>query len=374
MYGLLTLGAIASWWALWAALEHGRRRAWIAYTLVTVATVYSHYYGAFVLASQGIYLLARGTTDRAVWRQWVRALVGMLLLFLPWVPAFIWQLAAGRASYLGAARRLPITWALFVDTLSAMVAGRPIVEVLGPQDTTLQTVGSAAFAVAGFAAAAILALAAIRYRTHARDTRLLLLCAGVMPLVLACGVSLGVNIFAPRYMLFIVPPLALLVGAGVPIVAANGRRWGAPAAAVMVLLVVLANTSELVSYYRQPSLDVFDWRRVSRTLAQRARPDDAIVFLPGFARLPVNYYFRGPQPRLALTPSGSDVIGDNGERMPAVVAFLVQRPRVWILTAPPIPPSVGVLVDALRQASYAVTQGEAINMTRLLLLERTGSP
>ncbi len=374
MYGLLTLGGIASWWAMWAALMHNRRRAWIAYVLVSAAMLYSHYYGAFVVASQGIYLLVRHTIDQAAWRRWVYALVGMFVLFLPWLPALIWQLAGGRHSYLGAVRRLPITWGLFVDTLSAMTVGRPILEVLGPQDTTLQTVGSSAFAVAGLAAATFLALVGIRSRTYTRDTKLLLLCAGVLPLVLACGLSLGVNVFAPRYMLFIVPPLALLIGAGVSAVPAIGRRWSTWVMMAMALVVVVPNAAELVSYYRQPSLDVFDWRRVSGTMAAGARPDDAIVFLPGFARIPVNYYFRGPQPRLALTPDGTDVIGPGGTRMPGVVVLLEQHPRVWILTALPVPPSVDTLIEALGRASYTVTRQEAINMTRLLLLERTRAP
>ncbi|MGQ0568954.1 MAG: hypothetical protein ACT4P5_05375, partial [Armatimonadota bacterium] len=123
-----------------------------------------------------------------------------------------------------------------------------------------------------------------------------------------------------------------------------------------------------------PRLDAFDWRYVSATLAAQARPDDAIVFLPGFSRIPVNYYYRGPQRRLALTPAGADVIGDGGRRTNAVVSVMKEHPRVWILTVPPFPAAVETLIGALKANSFEVTRQEAINLARLILLERVPSP
>ncbi len=233
--------------------------------------------------------------------------------------------------------------------------------------------GIAAVALLGFATAVALGATALRSSAIRRGATMLLLCATFGPLALALGVSLVVNVYAPRYMLFIVPPLALLVGAGVSTVAARGGRWPA-AAAALAMAVLLPNAIALISYYRQPRLDVFDWRLVSQTLAARAHADDAIVFLPGFARIPVNYYFHGPQPRLALTPQGDDVEGPMGMHMTGVVAFLTRYPRVWILTVPPAPTSVDVLIGALRGKSYAVTDQVAVNMARLVLMERGPAP
>ncbi len=369
MYGLLTLTSLASWWTLWLAFERGERRPWTAYVFTTAAMLYTHYFGFFILVSQGIYVLARGT-GAAGWRRWIVALAAVFVLFLPWLPGFRQQLVGGHTT---PEIRLPLTWALPVDTLSTMTSGRPVITPPNVTGWSLQGAGSRGVAALGFAAVVAVVLLAVCSSRWPRHAKALLLCAAIGPLALSLGVSLAVNIYAPRYMLFIVPPLALLVGAGVSTVAARGERW--PVAAVaLAMIVLLPNAIALISYYRQPRLDVFDWRLVSQTLAARVHADDAIVFLPGFARIPVNYYFRGPQPRLALTPHGDDVEGPMGMRMGGVVAFLTRHPRVWILTVPPAPTSVDVLIAALRGKSYTMTDQVAVNMARLVLMERGPAP
>jgi uncharacterized membrane protein len=371
MYGLLTLTALLSWWALWRAVGEHRARPWAAYAVAVAAMLYTHYFGFFVVGAQVVWLLWRRTAPGA-WRRWVYAGAGALLLFLPWLTSFIQQLASGRG---WPAHRVPLAPALPIDTLAAMVVGRPIFDPGGPQTPAVQAIlvsGSAIVAVVGFAAAVALTTAALRSRAYSSDVKRLLICAAAAPLLLALGMSLGLNVFAPRYMLFIGPPLALLVGAGAAALWEGGRRdrW---LAALLVVLVVWPNATGTLRFYRQPRLDVFDWRQVSRHLAAQAQAADAIVFLPGFSRIPVNYYYRADRPRqlrLALTPDGIDVVGPAGARLPDVIELVADRPRVWILTVPPVPPAVDVLIGALGRRSYAMAQQETINMARLIKLER----
>jgi mannosyltransferase len=365
MYGLLTLTALLSWWALWRAVTDDRVRTWAAYAAAVAATLYTHYFGFFVVGGQFVWLLWRRTPPGA-WRRWFYAGAGALMLFLPWVPSFIQQLATGRG---WPAHRVPLAPALLVDTLAAMVVGRPILDPGGPRIPTVEVSGSAIVAVIGFAAVAVLIAAALRSRAYSNDVKKLLVCAAAAPLLLALGMSVGLNVFAPRYMLFIGPPLALLVGAGVAALWAGPRRARWPAV-LLLALVVWPNAVGTLGFYRQPRLDVFDWRMVSRRLAARSQESDAIVFLPGFSRIPVNYYFRGRQVRLALTPDGDDVVGPGGARLPAVVAVVSEHPRVWILTVPPVPSAVDALVGALNRRSYTVIHLETVNAVRMIVLER----
>ena len=367
MYGLLTLIGIASWWVLQTAVSGGRRRAWIIYALGLAAMIYTHYYGFFIWASQGAYLAWRRTTGSVDWRRWVYASLAVLLLFLPWLPAFIDQLASGRA---WPAHRSPLSWTLPVDTLWGMTMTGSIVNAVHRGAWTVQAVSTAGVPLVGIAAAGLLGLIAIRSRKYPRDAKGLLLFAALFPLLLSLLVSLGINVFSPRYLVFIMPAIALVMGAGISAVWASPRRWATSAAVALAIAVLVPNAIGLVSFYRKPRLDVFDWRRIAQALAAEARPDDAIVFLPGFSRIPVNYYFRGPQPRLALTPDGADVVGAGGARMDAVVPFLARHPRVWIVTVPPVPTSVNAMIDALRHNSYRLTKQGNINMAHLILLER----
>lgn len=364
MYGLLTLTALLSWWALWAAASG--RRSWLGYILAVAAMLYSHYYGFFVVASQAVYLAAV-RAPIATWKRWVAAGLGVVVLLLPWLPAVIGQAASGRA---WPTFRPPLRPVLLADTLASLVVGRPIFDPLGVDPLHPAWVWILAVVVAVVVVAGARACVA----AGQRDAAVLLVCASVVPLVLAFAVSFRVHVFAPRYLGFAIPALALLLGAAVAGRAPRQRTaawtWWRQAAAAACVVALGANVVALWHFYRQPRLDVFDWRRVAQTLAADARPDDAIAFLPGFARIPVNYYFRGPQLRVALDPRPLDAESPGGPHMSALVQSLSRHRRVWIVTVPPVPPSVETLATALRRRSYAVARRETVNMARLVLLER----
>lgn len=360
MYGLLALAALASWWALWAAVAGGGRRAWVIYVLVVAAMLYTHYYGFFVMASHAGYLLWR-RAPVAIWRAWVYAGLGALAMFLPWLPALPVQLATGRA---WPSFRPPLNPGLYVDTLASMTIGQFFFDAIGG--------GSLPRVLAWPLLAAVAPLALAGYRALPRDgdARALVVGSALFPVTLSYAVSHMVHVFAPRYLAFALPGLALLVGTGLVAIGSPGLRSARIVAVLGLVVLIAPNVASLVRYYQIPRPDVFDWRRVSYTLAARAHPDDVIIFLPGFPRIAVNYYFRGPQPRLALTPSGADVVGTGGMRMPGVIDLVSRHPRIWIVTVLPVPRSVEVLIDGLRERSYAVTRLDAIYYTRLILLER----
>lgn len=364
MYGLLALLALASWWALWAAVNSSRRLPWVTYAFVVAALLYTHYYGFFVAVSHAGYLLWR-RAPVAIWRRWVYAGFGVLALFSPWLPALPVQLATGRA---WPAFRPPLSPALFLDTLTSMTVGQVFFDAIGGGIVPRAVTWPLAIAVAP------IAIAGYRSLPSGGEARPLLAGSALFPLTLSFAISYVVHVFAPRYLGFALPGLALLLSVGIVAISSSRAPWTRAVIVLGLAVLLTPNAASLIRYYRTPLPDVFDWRRVSQTLAASAHADDAIVFLPGFPRIAVNYYFRGPQPRLALTPSGADVIGAGGMRMPGVVESISKHPRVWIVTVLPVPRSVEVLIGTLGQKSYTVTRLDAINYTRLILLERVRPP
>jgi hypothetical protein len=345
----------------------GGRWARLAYPITTAAMLYTHYYGFAVVAAQFAFLLLR-RTPTAEWRRWANSVLAVMLLFAAWLREFAVQVASGRA---WPSFRPTLSWTLPVYTLWGMSLGGPVVTAAGLGGWTVQGSGLVWIAMIGGVAVLLLAFATFSSPGVTRDAKVLLGLSIVLPLALAILISLRFNVFSSRYFSFITPPIALVLGAGMDAILSRPRRWAKPTAVLLVGTVVLLNITSLIGYYRMPRLDVFDWRSVAGALALRAESNDAIVFLPGFSRIPVNYYFRGPQARLALTPDGADVVGDGGVRTTAVVASLTKSPRIWIVTVPPVPLSVETMVESLAGHGFTIAGQGSVNLVRLILLKRT---
>jgi hypothetical protein len=90
MYALLTFFVLASAYFLILALRHGSLRYWSGYVLSTVLALYTDN-GAmwYFLGVTAFYLLSmRRFPGRT--RGWLLSQIGILLLYVPWVP-FLWQ-------------------------------------------------------------------------------------------------------------------------------------------------------------------------------------------------------------------------------------------------------------------------------------------
>ncbi|PIP52208.1 hypothetical protein COX09_02840, partial [Candidatus Beckwithbacteria bacterium CG23_combo_of_CG06-09_8_20_14_all_47_9] len=81
-YSLVTLAVTASFWAL-------KERRWLIYVLASLAAIYSHYLAWFIFPAQ-IFWVNRSEIKRLL-LAWLAIAIG----YLPWLPVFLQQLAAG---------------------------------------------------------------------------------------------------------------------------------------------------------------------------------------------------------------------------------------------------------------------------------------
>lgn len=105
MYGILGLFLIGGTYALLRATEHVHPdwRWWSIYVLTMAAGLYTHYFTVFAIVAHWLYLM---TLERPwKWRlgksRWLRidwwlANLGMVVLWLPWLPAFYGQFTRGQ--------------------------------------------------------------------------------------------------------------------------------------------------------------------------------------------------------------------------------------------------------------------------------------
>lgn len=104
MYALAAALAVFSSWALVRALHHpGNKRRWLLYGSLALLLAYTHYYGLFTLAAQGLFA-ALFLWHRAGWNLltlfwqrhfWYAVLTAVIVLlaWLPWLSTFLRQTA-----------------------------------------------------------------------------------------------------------------------------------------------------------------------------------------------------------------------------------------------------------------------------------------
>jgi hypothetical protein len=299
MYSLFLFTSALSYLALLRALERGGRRAWALWALAILATVATHPYGALVLATQAVFVVAapRERIRQALWAFGAVAVVGTPFWLTDLVLAGRFDVGVGgERDKLGGP--LPVFRYLW-EVGSDFSAGFPVLP-------------------------GVLVLAAAGAARLSREARLLAATAAGVPVAAFLAVSLG-NSSSPetRHLIFVLPFFALFVGTGI----ARLGRWAVPALAVLV-------TSQVAwAWDATPAL--FEWEPDARQearagaseyLARTSRPDDVLF---GFEPLYLGAWERNEDFPLTVLPRADATLALSTLRK-------IERPLgrgVWILDA-----------------------------------------
>jgi hypothetical protein len=330
MYALLVLGATVSALLFHRARQRGSWRAWLALAGALAATLYVHYFAAFLAGLHAV------LAERAVrWRpdRW-RALAAFALAAAAFVP---WLRATDTLGYQGwmepvdlatAARRA--AWGLAVGTS------------IYPERGWL-------LAAPTLAAGALGALRLLWRRPRADF--LLVLGWVVAPVAAAYGfgAATGRPSFHERYVIASAPGLMLLAGLGVAAAATPlGRLWrdlrlaraGGPSvrpgvaaagagglllAGALTVGVLGADARSLAWHFADPHFAKEDVRGAAAFVEARASVADGLVASPARAFL-YDRYGHVPLGRLV-----SDVAPHEIEA--TLARFVAGRPRLWYLPA-----------------------------------------
>lgn len=283
-YALETLCACLSWYALIRALERGRRRDWLLYTLASSALVYAHLFGVLLVVAQGVYIAALFLRDRReflpILRAYGVALVGVIALSeLVLIDA---AMHGGNNSFVPAATPGGVL------PLIVTVVGNPVALV--------------ACVVLGVVAS-IASLKRLRWLAPVRTSALFVALAwALVPLMLAYLATQpghNVHLFYARYLIVTLPGWCLLAGLGVV-----ALPWPPARLVVAVALVAVVAVSLPRTY---TGMEVWDVRGAAQWVEARYQPGDGVACLPGYiCSVPADYYFsllNGPA-RLDKTSPG----------------------------------------------------------------------
>jgi 4-amino-4-deoxy-L-arabinose transferase-like glycosyltransferase len=356
MYPLLGLLALASWFFLLRAVEEPRVRYWVGYVLSSALAVYTHYFGFLVLGSQALYLCPRLWRDRRTIVAVGLAQGAVLLLFLPWAPAFLTQLMSGKA---WPTFRPPAGIGAVVDLLALFGFGGELFGTAGYLHAAALPVWMAVALLLPF-----LALVGMGAYGLRGDRAWLLFCYWGVPIAVAVAVSQRTNIFYPRYFSFLAPGWALLTAAGIGMAAGSLLRFrslrvlGRPVATLGLVIAVLAANAPVINGYSSEVEDVYNWRAAAELVSATAGPNDYIIFVPGFAESPFEYYYKGSLQRYQLWPvENFQMMGKQKAADPAIGKAWARRlaeahPSLWIVATVPFPGSAFLRLQTIFEDSF----------------------
>jgi len=340
MYPLLGLLALASWYSLQRGIQHRTSWPWIAYAVSSALMVYTHYFGFLVIGSQVLYLIPLVRRDRRTLTAAALSLGIVALLFVPWVHGFVVQATSGKAE---PTFRQPVGLRAVQDLLAQYGFGGELFGTGGYHHLGVVPLWQESLIVLPFFALVVVGAYAIRGKRA-----WCLLCYLVGPVAMALVVSVRDNIFYSRYFSFLEPPFALLVAAGIDVVATRisrlgdfGARGHPTVMAGCVAIALLAN-GPVLNGYRWHRTGDYDWRGAAAVVSRSAGAHDYLLFIPGFARIPFEYYYKGHLGRFELTPVETyHMARMKTSPVPSVDKAWARsiaevHPRIWIVATVPM--------------------------------------
>ena len=255
MYSLFLLTSALSYLAFLAAVEKGGRRRWALWVVAILATVATHPYGALVLATQVVYVLARARTRSAFVAVAAVAVLGSPFWYSDHVLAGRFDVGVGSGGQKldGPAAVLEYLYRVAGDFTAGFV---PVV-------------------IAVLVAAGVGARALWRWN---RDAAVLTACVVLVPtagfMIARFGASTSPE---SRHLIFVLPFFALLVALG--LIDVTRRR-----APMLVAALVLLMTAEVAwgwdktapLYKGEPAARVAARDHASAWLARGSRADDVL--------------------------------------------------------------------------------------------------
>ncbi len=303
MYTLLTfLGMLSGYLLLLAmrAPSSGRRIGWwVAYTLTSIAAVYTHYFAFFLLAFQAIYLLlswwAAGFRPRHVVLGGLAAGVSILVAYLPWLPSLLTRYAADVSYWPGQLKLLEIV----VDIAVSFVGGESVLESTG------------ILMAAGYGLVLLLSIVSLLQQAASSQgdqgaqvngrlpasygALLFLLLYVLLPPALILALSYNSPKFNARYVMISHPAFLLLLAGGLaalwqrrPNPQGNVARGVASVLSVLFLLGTAAFA--LRNTYVDPAFARSDFRAVAEYLDQHVEVDETVILVSGHAFPVFDYY------------------------------------------------------------------------------------
>jgi hypothetical protein len=359
-YALWAVFSPLAMWLFLIAIQRNRHRDWTLYALAQFFAFHAFLLEPFFLLIQGLYLLIfhreRIKPASITW-------ASLAVTLIPWMIQIERLSGSG---YGGTAARadLAVLARRFVPTL-----------LFGEGELSL---------IAGASLLVVLAVGLIAGGSRNAKQRTLLFMWAFLPLLLLVMTSTRLNVFRPRYVIPITPPILLAM------MWVAFRAGGRLLPALVTLALASGALISLYAYFYTDPPKAPDWRGLASYLETRSDADDFIILAnvdPAFA-----YYYPGPADELPFSEVGdlqevlaqhhgvfvqvadstfdmSLQLQDEAQFIPPAIE-LVKQYRAWEVDPAEIQHPLALTIgDVAILRGYSVLGGDQFGLTVLLYWE-----
>ncbi|HSB66827.1 MAG TPA: glycosyltransferase family 39 protein [Anaerolineales bacterium] len=303
--------------------------AWVVFIVFSAATLLTHNTAVLFLLAINIFVLGLMLFQRIKksgpvpafqapsFGNWVKAQLGIFLLWSPWLFAFIQQASRVYQEFWVPKPSWDTVSQVLISFLNGYVPGK-----------------ASRVMMIWIVSASVLCLGLVHYRK--KLSRFLFLAVlFAVPILGELIVSIRRPIFLDRTLIWITIPLFLVLAAGV---AQLRFRF------LMIVVLGILGTNSLFStgdyyrFWRTPE----DWSSVAGYVANYAEKDDLILFNASWVQIPFDYYFRPYEDKyyLQVEKRGAPVdMFDSGilepkmteSDIPRLISLLHGHKRVWLV-------------------------------------------
>lgn len=324
MYALTTLLALLATWFFFRGIDGGGWRPWLGFFITTSLAIYSHLLMVLLLPLYFFWFLIAWPQSKAHQAGYFSALAG---LTLPYLPLLGWQwdmltAAEKQTAMVFSPLSEVVGSVLLYQTHSILPPGDPIWRV------PLIALGIGA-AVLGFRVIAPRPGGPLPYLSAIRR-HLILLSWLVLPVASIYLLSLFQPVFAPRYVIWVMPAFIMLLALGIQLLWQEQERPARLLASALLIYVVV-----FWGYlgWQQKTRDIkADLRGAVRYVYDRRSPDELLVLQIPHLEVAYRYYssdqgsypLAGGEERLGRWAGGLGVFDPPGEETGQEVDLLMR--------------------------------------------------
>lgn len=280
MYTLLVFIALINQYLFIKVRKDGSPHIWFVYTLTAILGVYTHYYFGLILVTQALfYLLYYPLFQKGSLVRFLLAGTTIGLALLPWI---LYVRSLGTMSNMQPLLHAPAVVDLFTTFVQY---------IFGTQSVALNS-----FIVALWPLVVLIWFLSIRKSSTQNVDSSYLILHIIIPILVTFIISILIRpVFEARYLIYIIPSLALILASTIDSFDTTLRR---SLGGGMVVFLLLA----LVILSQNPKTPIKEnFSGVTELLHLRATPSDIIIVSAPFTIYPLDYYYQGST-RIATLP------------------------------------------------------------------------